>query len=85
MISFGSEGEEMIKCRHPIDPARRLLEAARDVQEKIILQKAENLLGRVQHLQQGIRLVLVPFHGRIQHLEAVVAAGMVGHRIFLEE
>ena len=34
---------------------------------------------RVQHLQQGICLELVPFHGGIEHRKTFVAAGVIGH------
>ena len=49
-----------------------------DVVEQVRLEVAEELLRRVQHLDERVGREAVPLHGRIEQLEPVVAAGVVG-------
>ena len=51
----------------------------RHVKEQIILQVAEQLLRLVQHLDEGIRPVLVALHVRVEDLEPLVPARVLQH------
>ena len=73
---LGLKREEVVERGDAVDPAGRQLQAVGDVEEQVGLQVAEQLLGRVQHLDQRVGLELVPLHRRFEHLEAVVAAGV---------
>ena len=74
--TLGREGEEVIERGDAVDAAGRQLQPVGDVKQDVVLKVAEELLGGVQHLDQGIGLEPLPLHARVEHLEPVVAAGM---------
>ena len=67
----------MVKCRHAIDAAGRQLELVGNEQEQIVVEKTEQFLGLVQHLDQRGLLVLVFLHVRFKDFEALVTAGVL--------
>ena len=66
----------MVEGGDAVHAARRQFQAAGHVHENIQLQKAEQFLGLVEHLDQRVLLELAAFQGRVQDLEALVAAGV---------
>src|SRR5216684_6789697 len=76
MLALGMKGEKVIKSRHPVNPAGRQLELARDEQKQIVFKISKEVLGFVEHLDQGILLKLMLLHVRLEDLEPLVTAGM---------
>ena len=76
VLALGREGEEVVERGDAVDAAGRQLQAVSDVVEEVVLEVAEQLLGGVQHLDQGVGLEPLPLHARVEHLEPLVAAGV---------
>ena len=66
----------MVKGGDPVDFAEGQFQVAGDVHQHVVFEIAESFLGFVQHFDQGVLAVLAAFHGDIQHLKPLVAAGM---------
>lgn len=70
------KAEQVVESGDAIDLAQRQLEPTSDVMQQIQLQIAEQLLRGVQDLDQSALLILLTPHGRLEHDEALIAAGM---------
>ena len=75
MKTLGFQGEVRVKSGDAVDLARRHSEAVPDVQQGLVVQVAENLLGGVQHLDQPVGAVAKPPHPYVHLPPTLVVAG----------
>ena len=78
VLALGLEGEEVVEGRDAVDARERHAQRAADVHEHVGVEVAEQLLRRVQHLDQRVRPELVALDRDVEELEALVAAGVGG-------
>ena len=74
MLTLGFQGKEVVKSGDTVDPAGWQFELVRHVDQQVVAQEPEGLLRGVQHLDQGVLLVLKTFQGAIDETKARVAA-----------
>ncbi len=81
VISFLGQMKQVREHCQTVNPAKRTLQGARDVDKQVVFKKTENLLRGVQYLDKGIASTLVSGDGAIEKLEPIITARMGGRRL----